>query len=514
MLRKYLSKNNHLVKESISCVLLCLFSVSINGQVKGDYQWIFASNASELPGHEGTVFDFNGDSLQFMYHELPKGIRNNNASLADEEGKLLFYTNGCEVFDASFQLMENGGQINPGEIHDEYCPYDIYVGTQNSMIIPDPGNLFGYYYFHKKLQWIYEPVLDAAATELTYTYISFQQNPLGEVTDKNVIFDSGPQYVSGFGEIIKHKNDKDWWLIEFTYDTFGGVALIFLVDEVGINLSHEIPVENPSSLDLYCSSSGQSCFSPNGELFAKNCPLTGLDVYDFDRSTGMLSNYRNLDYPSSYGKNGLSISPNSRFAYISTHDTLFQVDLWEPNLADGLVLIDTFDLFGDPFGNNFTHQQLGPDCRIYMNSTNGTRHIHVIDKPNEKGLACDFRQHGIELPHYISAGSLPNFPHFRVNEDEVCDPSISSLFGLPIQIDSPLKIFPNPGQEILNVEGIKCTSFNCTVKAIDGHLVYKEDFNQSESTFVIETQQWVNGIYIVSVICEDGNVYSEKWLKM
>ncbi|MBK7224242.1 MAG: hypothetical protein IPH96_02005 [Saprospiraceae bacterium] len=53
----------------------------------------------------------------------------------------------------------------------------------------------------------------------------------------------------------------------------------------------------------------------------------------------------------------------------------------------------------------------GPDGRLYVNGEGfPKRHIHTIHRPNEQGLACDFRQH--DFPLYSNLGNFPHFPHY------------------------------------------------------------------------------------------------------
>jgi hypothetical protein len=92
----------------------------------------------------------------------------------------------------------------------------------------------------------------------------------------------------------------------------------------------------------------------------------------------------------------------------------------------------------------------GPDCKIYMSPANGSYSLHVINKPDEHGKACDFVQNGIKLPN-SNGGSLPNFPRFRVDEKEKCNPGITSLFGEQVYFRRNLNVFPNPTHGILNL---------------------------------------------------------------
>ena len=48
--------------------------------------------------------------------------------------------------------------------------------------------------------------------------------------------------------------------------------------------------------------------------------------------------------------------------------------------------------------------------------------MHVIDRPNEKGMACNVRQHAIKLPRY-NYRSMPHYPNYRLGpvDGSPCD---------------------------------------------------------------------------------------------
>jgi hypothetical protein len=66
--------------------------------------------------------------------------------------------------------------------------------------------------------------------------------------------------------------------------------------------------------------------------------------------------------------------------------------------------------------------QLGPDGKIYAACASGVKSFHVIHNPDEKGLNCDYQQHGVALPTY-NAFSIPSFPNFRLGplDGSSCD---------------------------------------------------------------------------------------------
>ncbi|HND72765.1 MAG TPA: hypothetical protein PLM03_12235, partial [Bacteroidia bacterium] len=89
------------------------------------------------------------------------------------------------------------------------------------------------------------------------------------------------------------------------------------------------------------SAGGFAKFSPDGNQWAWFTTENGLNLFDFNRENGELSNQKLLMIPHRRVFTGLEFSPNSRFIYISAHDSLFQIDTWDSELD--YELIDTFD---------------------------------------------------------------------------------------------------------------------------------------------------------------------------
>jgi hypothetical protein len=63
----------------------------------------------------------------------------------------------------------------------------------------------------------------------------------------------------------------------------------------------------------------------------------------------------------------------------------------------------------------------GPDGRLYSGTGYGQPYLHVIEKPNLRGLNCIPRRMGIPLQ--TRNNSTPNFPHFRLGpiDGSACD---------------------------------------------------------------------------------------------
>ena len=186
------------------------------------------------------------------------------------------------------------------------------------------------------------------------------------------------------------------------------------------------------------------------------------------------------------------------------------MDLWEDDLSVGLELIDTLDTTAElGTATNFGYQQLGPDCKIYMNTIRQYNWLHVINNPDEKGKACDFRQHSIKLPHLNQPGSFPNFPHFRIDEDDICDPTITSVFGVPMETVSGIEVFPNPTSANVTVELPEVVSGRLSVKDLTSQVVLTVDWEYAQE-MQIDLSTLSAGMYLLEVYSDDGRRWVER----
>lgn len=228
----------------------------------------------------------------------------------------------------------------------------------------------------------------------------------------------------------------------------------------------------------------------------------GVLIYDFDRETGYLYNMRMIETNDSAFTSGVAFSPDSRFAYISTGYDLYQADLSNGNADIEIVHIDKWDGFRD-FGFPVTigAMQLAPDCRIYIAASQTVRHMGLIIKPNEKGMACDFRQHSIEFPNLIGQNSITNYPHFRIDEAQICDSTITWIPDEYI-VKAPMVLSISPNPTNLNTK-IYITSDRYEygkihIHDINGNVIKLIDID-SESAVELDTSCFVPGVYVVSM---------------
>jgi len=493
------------MKKIILLFFLIIVSHSIYSQ-KEDYVWIFGYDSNlYTAGNESYIFDYNkGSSPDGISNVIPLWIRGNNASICDSEGNLLFYTNGCHVADANHMIMPNGSGINDGVFLEEFrqdtCAH--YPGIQDVMILPDPADENGYYLLHKTIEYDGEIFLN----NVKYTYIDLSLNGgFGDVTFKNIdILPDDEMILLNYFTAISKEVEQGWWIT-----TIGRNEEIILIhlDNNGFSIHDRIKM--PVEFVENSGGSGTTKFSPDGTKYAIFNPYDNLVLFEFDRVSGDL-NLSNtleiLDTPDDVPRfSSLEWSPDSRFLYIASVDVLYQVDTWEDNLEDGLVLIDTWNGVQDPFSTTFLLMASAPDCKIYMCSGSGTFSYHVINKPNEKGTACDFVQQGIRLPFVSASATMPNFPRFRVDEEDKCDPTITSIFGDQVYYRRDMHVYPNPVRDVLTVEVPEGKKGKLVVFDMQGQMVWSGDDDGYSGEVRVDLSGLTTGTYSVEFLPRDNS---------
>ena len=490
----------------IKLTFLFLFAaITSFSQSKQDYVWLFGQS-SEASAYLGFKFDFNQPPMEVEVQDVYYGMGKANASICDEDGSLLFYMNGCAVMDKDFRMMTNGDSLGYNkwwDIFNKNCNRGI-GNFQDHIILKDPGNDDAYYILHKPALFNGFDELDSI--QLWYSIVDISLNSgKGEVVVKNEVLDDSRIFLVSYLTAISHQNGKDWWVIQAPSDD--SVFHTYRINQNGISLDK---IQNSHNFFLRgkTSASGTAKFSPDGKRYAMYNETDGLLIYDFDRETGILEYDQQIITYDTIGSGifcSLEWSPNSRFVYTATQTHLHQVDLWENDIQnDGIRLIDTYNGTLDPFPTSFFLMAQAPDCKIYMTPTNGSRSYHVIKKPNVLGTACNFVQNGIKLP-YPSLSGMPNFPRFRVDEEDKCDPTLTSVFGDAVYYRRDLTVYPSPSDGRYTVEvpdGFG--SGTLSVINLNGQVVESKEVSSGTLSMSVDITRYPSGYYHVELYPEEN----------
>jgi hypothetical protein len=474
--------------------LILLYSCSLYSQ-KRDNVWVLGYSGSEPPD---TTKEVSNGILQINFKNGNPRIINNinvkidlnhaNSSISDKEGNVLFFFNGGNLFDKNLNLAKKENNLNV----DTIVKLANQVRAQNSFFLPSISDESQTILFYKRETLIKKNGRFVGYdAELNIAILKNQGiDGLGEVIDRkiNIITDT-----LELGKITatKHANGRDWWIISQRYEDNKYYKILLSDKGAKVYDLQEIGIDKSTY-------GGQAVFSPDGKFYINYDYATYLKdphlvIFDFDRCTGQLSNPRNIFYEKEISAGGVAVSPNSRFLYVGFGDNMMQYDLWAKDIAISKKIVAIYDNFiSFNYPTRYYLAQLAPDGKIYISTSGASPYLHVINKPDLEGAACNFVQRGLKLP-FINAWSVPNHPNYRLGalKGSPCD-SLGSVAVQEIK-EEDFKVYPNPTRDILNVEIANSLNFDIILRDVTGRIIHQ---TTATNTTQIDVANFVNGIYI------------------
>ncbi len=407
------------MKKNLTLILFFCFGIAL-AQNQAN-MWYFGNNAG---------LDFNNLNPTTG---LPTPIRGQLstfegcASICDDKGNLLFYTNGEKVWDKNHNIMETG--LNGDS-----------SATHSSIIVPMPETTDKYYiftvdvsgYYHKNKGFCYS-IVDMS-----------KRGGLGEVTTKNVeLFTKKnktatmiPYTNAEKVAATQHANGKDFWVVSHRYRGqqyntgggwmgYGAYSNEFYVYKIskakGIELSGvyalgENHTDRRGSLKISHDGNYIASALVNDLRFGKT--ESYLELFNFNNTTGEITakiggfikkieNFSILTIRDRYGRSsgynpgyyGIEFSPNMKYMYYTVrHGGIYQIN------------IDTGNIIPISTTSNANSLQLGADGRIYValsdniqaanwysTDNKGGEYIGVIKNPDEEGVKCNYVNNAIKL---------------------------------------------------------------------------------------------------------------------
>jgi hypothetical protein len=372
------------------------------------------------------------------------GIGTYTNTMCDKHGNILFQTGGCAIYNKLYKVMLNGDGINSDFTYLSWCGLTgDFPLKQSTLPLTIPEDSLRYLVF----SYDYDDPFGFGGPlpvplHLYYHVIDMSlDNGLGAVVIKKQIAVQDT-FSRGYLQAVRHANGLDWWVVAPKWNS--NCYFIVPVTNTGVGMFHtDCFGQKWDDDDL----GGQTDFSPDGTKYARVEGHNGLFVFDFDNESGHLSNPIKLEYPQQEDfTRGVCFSSNSRNLYVSAGLQLFQFDLWASNIQASMQLVGEIDLtIIQPGQSSLGLCKLGPDGRIYIASQGNHKFLSLVNKPNCPGLACDFRQHAIELPETNYSG-IPNLPHFNtVSTSYDCE--MISTKEPEVFLNQMLNITPNPAFE-------------------------------------------------------------------
>ncbi len=439
-------------------VFLYSFCAPLSAQ-KQNAVWYFGRNAG---------LDFNTTPPTPLKGELYTG--EGCASIADQNGDLLFYTDGWKIWDRSHHQMPHGEGLLGG-----------WSSTQSALIVPLPGSCTKYFVFTT------EDYSSSVHGSLHYSIVDMLLNDgygdIIEASKNTFVVDSVGERLTA----VLHANGEDIWIL--THRFFSNDFLAYLLTSAGLN---PIPViSSVGSIHPFNGSAYTGPIRSANDGSQLICAVTFeqiCELFDFNNVTGQISNPINLEpLIGNQQIYGIEFSLNDSLIYLASGkysgsgaDTNNFV--WQMNLNEDppeITTLNTYPIFGGPWIGQL---QLGIDGKIYV-STVGQPTLDVIQYPDRTGLACEYTIAGqILFDGTTTINGLPNpapysfCPTPSLGHDQVLCQGDTVRLELPLHptLNCPqnlswydgtkdsIKIFTKPGMIWINVDD-GCNQYSDTL---------------------------------------------------
>lgn len=428
------------------CIIFILLINYSFAQKEASY-WYFGFNAG-IDFSSGSPVALNNGSLFTV-----EGC----ASISDANGNLLFYTDGTRVWNKNHNQMPAGTNL-----------YGNSSSSQSAIIVPKPGAPEIYFIF----------TVDWSAGEFGLNYYTVDMNldnGLGDVISTNNIPTVNNLLSSPTSEkitAVKVLNEEAYWVISLKNGRF----YVFKIDNNGVN---SVPVSGNDGYAISEDVRGYLKVSPDGTKLVSANMSSGTYLYDFDSSTGLITNEREVDLSGAFGY-GVEFSPSSKKLYVSTgnydiegnpaEEKLFQFNLDIDDVSQENINSTRIELHS--YINQRAALQLGPDGKIYR-AIDEQAYLGVINFPENIGTATFYQHNAISLDGRLSGQGLPPFIQSffvaDINVQHVCytdettfsinsnEPVLAVLWdfgdGSAASTElSPIHVYNDPGDYVVTLE--------------------------------------------------------------
>ncbi len=325
------------------------------------------------------------------------------ASVADPaSGKLLFYSNGGQVWNANHQMMPNGDSLMGNASIVGKSEYSNYSTRQGVCIVPVIGDPARYYLFSlsgfssggpKPLGTLFYNIIDMGL-----------DNGRGDIVpgQKNIALDR--DYLTESVTAVPGDNCDIWLIVH------AGVEKEFKSYHITQNGIDTIPVISRTNKDILYYNLGGMAISPDRSkivVTASNVPRSatsaGALIAEFDPATGNITN--DILCVPKYSMKDLCFSPDNSKLYLNAGA------LSGSGLPSGIVQLDLTVFDSAAIGNSAVIVQqssgiaspfkLYNDTIYFLASGGGYAgsgyEMGRINQPNLSGSACDFQGTAIML---------------------------------------------------------------------------------------------------------------------
>jgi hypothetical protein len=319
-------------------------------------------------------------------------LSNNNSTISNYSGKLLFSTNGCFIYnylDYPNYLTDNKGNY---KINNCRCSTFNDIASSSGFIVPLPESENIYYVFNGSCKY----ANDNQNSYLIFSGVDYsivditKNNNKGEIISlRNNLYSYQGQNNVHSGKLIgiRHKNYRDIWIIFTVYihniNRYDLEFHSFLLTKDGLSE----PTITQTNIKSF-GDGGQMNANYNGDLIAMvGTSQNELSFFSFNNETGKIDSLLHMNHAILNRPYGLEFSPqNNKLYVINENGGLFQIDISQIDLLS--IRTNTFKI-NDYITDSYPNLQLGPNGKIYFSG-------YVIENPNANNK--DILVSKLELP--------------------------------------------------------------------------------------------------------------------
>lgn len=479
------------------------------------YSWIYGNcdpEENNCQGVYGTaVIKFNDDSIESIRRvDFPGSFRFHALSISDSNGNLLMASNSSYIFDSLGNVLIDFFSNDSSQL--------FTSSRQTALFLKLNDETNDYYFYNSKgTQWIGTPPNTLLNNRTVLHYLSkirVDENGYN-VIQIDTIFRNDTILNTGI-QACRHANGRDWWIFQSTFNQ--KQYLRGLLTPYGLNFE----VYDGPGPDAF-QNSGRNQFSADGtKLFHYiTTSFRKMQIYDFDRCTGELSNFREIDFSSfipfpPYDFTPYVLSPDASKIYIgrSNPDTYASYQNIQVDVESGQMTV---------VGDTVFVPCLTPNLKWVVTGYHSVpftlvNKLNVYTQPNELGHDCGrikdlyslfidgFRTEPIEYANHL-LGPIDGSSCDTLGLDD--ETSIKKVEQFSFNV------FPNPGNEIIYFTTDLSLPLKLTIRDNQGRTIIEKSFNQSSFSIQEGISELKTGIYFVELRSEKEPLrLVKKWMKM
>lgn len=458
------------------------------GQKQGNI-WYFGNHAG---------VDFNTPTPSALTNGatyFPTGSYNEGSSaISDSSGNILFYSNGQKLWNKNGNVMPNGDSL-----------LGNFSSTQSSVIVPLPGSSRFFYIFTVDDFWE-----DNEKYGFRYSIVDMcLDSGLGDVIigKKNILLiDSTDEKVAA----VRDSNGVDYWIITHKLNTDAFYS--YLLTPTGIS---DTVITHIGYIDT--GAQGQLKVSPNGKKLAIAASQAFVQpnqfgLYDFDKRTGVVSNFISLVAPSDADVYGVEFSPDNSKLYASYGAiSPFGMGIVEYDISSGnqtTINTSMTTVYQETTLSTLRGLQIGPNGKIYMVSLSNSGYLLAIDTPNNYGATCRIHDTAVFLGGKAGDEGMPTFItnySYSNNLSNCANEGINY-----ISETEKILVYPNPANNSFFVQiPTSSNAKKLILYNVTGRLVFEQQIEEVQ-TIEVSSGELPAGVYFLKIQMSDGSNLMKK----